>query len=69
MPRGNTFGFVTDLAHRADTNFLFGTLDYDFGADGHAQADYNAAMLVTPGSSVQSHTGARFTYSSPSRRM
>ncbi len=47
---GNTFGFVTDLARRTDTNFLFGTLDYDFGSDGHAQADYNAAMLIAKGS-------------------
>ena len=46
----NTFAFVTGLARRADTNFLFGTLDYDFGADGHAQADYNAAMLLAKGS-------------------
>ena len=48
--RGSTYPFVTGLAHQAGANFLFGTLDYDFGPDGHAQADYNAAMLLTPGS-------------------
>ena len=48
--RGSTFAFVMDIAKRSGANFLFGTLDYDFGPDGHAQADYNAAMFVPAGS-------------------
>lgn len=47
--RGNTYAFIADTARRAKANFLFGTLDYDFGPDGHAQADYNAAMFVPRG--------------------
>ncbi len=45
----NTFEFVTGLAHRFGCNFLLGTLDYDFGPDLRAQADYNAAMMLAKG--------------------
>ena len=41
-----TFQFVTRRWQAFGRNFLFGTLDYDFGPDGHAQADYNAAMFI-----------------------
>ena len=47
--QSNTFEFVTGLARRFGCNFLLGTLDYDFGPDGHAQADYNAAMMLATG--------------------
>jgi apolipoprotein N-acyltransferase len=53
-PRGlfgdpENFDFVMAIAARANCNFLLGTLDYDFGPDGHAQADYNAAVLLRKG--------------------
>ena len=47
--RGDTFEFTHDIVRRTGANLLFGTLDYDFGPDGHAQADYNAAMMLVPG--------------------
>ncbi len=48
--RSDTFGWVAGIAKEAGCNLLFGTLDYDFGPDGHAQADYNAAMMLATGS-------------------
>ena len=45
----NTFEFVSGLAKRFGCNFVLGTLDYDFGPDGHAQADYNAAVMLATG--------------------
>ena len=53
-PRGlfgdrENYEFVMGIAARANCNFLLGTLDYDFGPDGHAQADYNAAVLLPKG--------------------
>jgi apolipoprotein N-acyltransferase len=53
-PRGvfgdkENYDFVMGIAARAHANFLLGTLDYDFGPDGHAQADYNAALLLPKG--------------------
>jgi apolipoprotein N-acyltransferase len=53
-PRGlfgdrENYQFVMGIAARANCNFLLGTLDYDFGPDGHAQADYNAAVLLPKG--------------------
>ena len=48
--RSDTYAWVTGLARRAGCNLLFGSLDYDFGTDGHAQADYNAAMMLATGS-------------------
>ena len=48
--RSDTFGWVTGIAKQAGCNFLFGSLDYDFGSDGHAQSDYNAAMMLATGS-------------------
>jgi apolipoprotein N-acyltransferase len=53
-PRGvfgdkENYDFVMDIAARAHTNFLLGTLDYDFGPDGRAQADYNAAIFLPKG--------------------
>jgi apolipoprotein N-acyltransferase len=53
-PRGlfgdrDNYDFVMAIATRANCNFLLGTLDYDFGPDGRAQADYNAAVLLPKG--------------------
>ncbi len=47
--RGQTMEDVGKVVRAGGCNLLFGTLDYDFGPDGHAQADYNAAMMVAPG--------------------
>ncbi len=47
--RGQTIEDVGKVVRAGGCNLLFGTLDYDFGPDGHAQADYNAAMMVAPG--------------------
>ena len=46
---GDTFGFTHEIVQHTGANLLFGSLDYDFGPDGHAQADYNAAMMLVPG--------------------
>ena len=48
--RGRTIETTFGVVNRGGCNLLFGTLDFDFGEDGRAQADYNAAMMVTPGS-------------------
>ena len=48
--RSDTYAWVTGIARRAGCNLLFGSLDYDFGTDGRAQADYNAAMMIATGS-------------------
>jgi apolipoprotein N-acyltransferase len=53
-PRGvfgdkENYDFVMEIAAQAHTNFLLGTLDYDFGPDGRAQADYNAAIFLPKG--------------------
>lgn len=45
----DTKAFVDGIADAAGCNLLLGSLDYDFGPDGHAQADYNAAMLRATG--------------------
>ena len=45
----DTKAFVDGIAERAGCNLLLGSLDYDFGPDGHAQADYNAAMMRATG--------------------
>ena len=47
--RGRTMEDVGKVVRAGGCSLLFGTLDYDFGPDGHAQADYNAAMMVVPG--------------------
>ncbi len=47
--RSDTFQYVMGIAKQAGCNLLFGSLDYDFGSDGHAQADYNAAMMIATG--------------------
>ncbi len=47
--RGDTKNFVDGIADKAGCNLLLGTLDYDFGSDGRAEADYNAAMLRATG--------------------
>ncbi len=46
---GDTKEFVDGIAEQAGCNLLLGTLDFDFGADGRAQADYNAAMMRATG--------------------
>ncbi len=46
---GDTFGFTHEVVRHTGANLLFGSLDYDFGPDGRAQADYNAAMMLVPG--------------------
>ncbi len=46
---GNTFRFTHEIVRRTGANLLFGSLDYDFGPDSTAQADYNAAMMLVPG--------------------
>ncbi len=48
--RGQTMQTTFGIANTGRCNLLFGTLDFDFGEDGRSQADYNAAMMVTPGS-------------------
>ncbi len=48
--RGQTMQTTFGVANNGKCSLLFGTLDFDFGADGRSQADYNAAMMVTPGS-------------------
>ena len=48
--RGRTMENISKVVRAGGCNLLFGTLDYDFGPDGQAQADYNAAMMVAPGS-------------------
>ena len=48
--RGQTMPTTMGVANRGKCDLLFGTLDYDFGEDGRAQADYNAAMMVMPDS-------------------
>ena len=48
--RGQTLQTTMGVANRGKCNLLFGTLDFDFGADGRSQADYNAAMMVIPAS-------------------
>jgi apolipoprotein N-acyltransferase len=40
------FEFVNNLAKHANCNFLLGTLDYDFGDEGHVVNAYNAALLL-----------------------
>ena len=47
--RGDTYRFTREIVRRTGANLLFGTLDYDFGPDLRAQADYNACMLLVPG--------------------
>ncbi len=48
--RGQTLETTFGIVQSGKCNLLFGTLDFDFGEDGRSQADYNAAMMVTPGS-------------------
>ncbi len=50
-PRGvyadeENFRFVKTIAAQEACNFLFGTLDYDFGAAGQAINAYNSAVLI-----------------------
>jgi apolipoprotein N-acyltransferase len=40
------YRFMNEIAKRVDGSFLLGTLDYDFGEDGRALRDYNAALLL-----------------------
>ena len=47
--RSDTFQYVTGVAKETGCNLLLGSLDYDFGKDGHAEADYNAAMMLATG--------------------
>ena len=45
-----THDFVVHTANQApDTNLLLGTVDFDFGPENKAEADYNAAALLPAG--------------------
>ncbi len=46
--RGQTIDNTFRVVKTGRCNLLFGTLDFDFGADGRSQADYNAAMMLNP---------------------
>ena len=48
--RGHTKDNTFRVVQTGRCNLLFGTLDFDFGEDGYSQADYNAAMMLTPDS-------------------